>query len=126
MLSPAVGFVVGTTVGFAIAPHRIGVPPLLGALGLLLGLGCAASTRVSERRRRSPPVRRSRAAAAPARSEPAVRAPSGDSVLPDDEWIVPPGWYPDPSGLQPARYWDGAAWTEQVEESLSDPAPAEY
>lgn len=28
------------------------------------------------------------------------------------------------SGAQPARYWDGAAWTEQVEESPSDPAPA--
>ncbi len=128
MLGPAVGFVVGTTVGFAIAPHRIGVPPLLGALGLLLGLGSAASTRVLERRRHSPRLRRSRAAPAPAlaRSRTAVQAPSGDTVLPDDEWIVPPGWYPDPRGIQVARYWDGTAWTEQVEESLSDPAPAEH
>ena len=24
---------------------------------------------------------------------------------------TPPGWYPDPSGDAPTRYWDGALWT---------------
>ena len=24
---------------------------------------------------------------------------------------TPAGWYPDPSGQAPQRYWDGAAWT---------------
>ena len=27
-----------------------------------------------------------------------------------------PGWYPDPSGVHAARWWDGTAWTEQVHE----------
>ena len=26
----------------------------------------------------------------------------------------PPGWYPDPSGAEQYRYWDGRAWTTQT------------
>ncbi len=26
----------------------------------------------------------------------------------------PPGWFPDPSGRNEQRYWDGAAWTDAV------------
>ena len=32
------------------------------------------------------------------------------------------GWYTDPSGQHRARYWDGASWTEQVRDDLTDPA----
>lgn len=26
----------------------------------------------------------------------------------------PPGWYTDPTGRYPARYWDGSVWTTSV------------
>lgn len=26
----------------------------------------------------------------------------------------PEGWYPDPQGLAPERYWDGSDWTERT------------
>jgi hypothetical protein len=32
------------------------------------------------------------------------------------------GWYTDPSGQHRARYWDGAGWTEQVRDDLTDPS----
>ncbi|WP_239375714.1 phospholipid scramblase-related protein [Frankia sp. Cj5] len=28
--------------------------------------------------------------------------------------MPPAGWYPDPSGQHPFRYWDGGLWTDQV------------
>lgn len=31
------------------------------------------------------------------------------------------GWYTDPSGQHRARYWDGASWTEQVRDNLTNP-----
>ena len=27
---------------------------------------------------------------------------------------IPSGWYPDPSGLNCERFWDGQDWTEQT------------
>lgn len=35
----------------------------------------------------------------------------------------PPGWYPDPSGQAPFRYWDGARWTEHTNNGT--PAPVQ-
>jgi hypothetical protein len=26
----------------------------------------------------------------------------------------PPGWYPDPSGVEQYRYWDGRVWTGET------------
>ena len=34
-----------------------------------------------------------------------------------------PGWYPDPANAAASRYWDGAAWTQQVT-SAAQPTPA--
>jgi hypothetical protein len=37
----------------------------------------------------------------------------GYPVRVDPAWTSrpSPGWYPDPYGQAPARYWDGATWT---------------
>lgn len=40
---------------------------------------------------------------------------------------TPPGWYPDPSGTPGTRFWDGQAWTDQVQAAqplTGPPAPA--
>ena len=37
---------------------------------------------------------------------------------------APPGWHPDPSGQHGLRFWDGAAWTDQVM-STERPQPFE-
>jgi len=37
-----------------------------------------------------------------------------------------PGWFPDPTGRFPLRYWDGATWTAAVSDGTStgqDPMP---
>ena len=31
----------------------------------------------------------------------------------------PPGWYPDPWGASPHRYWDGAAWTGHTDSATA-------
>jgi Protein of unknown function (DUF2510) len=34
---------------------------------------------------------------------------------PDEPTLPPPGWYPDPSGGQSQRYWDGRQWTASMQ-----------
>jgi hypothetical protein len=34
---------------------------------------------------------------------------------------APPGWYPDPGGQWPFRWWDGAGWTEHTSAQSSSP-----
>jgi uncharacterized protein DUF2510 len=34
-------------------------------------------------------------------------------------YLVPPGWYPDPWGVAPYRWWDGATWTANVSPPIS-------
>lgn len=37
----------------------------------------------------------------------------------------PAGWYPDPSGRAPFRYWDGSRWTEHTDQGTApSPSPA--
>jgi uncharacterized protein YxjI len=35
----------------------------------------------------------------------------------------PPGWYPDPAGGPGTRWWDGASWTEHVQQPAAPPPP---
>ena len=37
----------------------------------------------------------------------------------------PPGWYPDPRGEAEQRYWDGSAWTEQIQPAAAPPPAPE-
>ena len=43
-------------------------------------------------------------------------APLGGGALPHPPGSSSPGWFPDPSGRHRGRYWDGARWTEHVED----------
>jgi hypothetical protein len=41
--------------------------------------------------------------------EPAVADP--EPAAADEDFLVPPGFYPDPDGGERARWWDGSKWT---------------
>jgi hypothetical protein len=46
------------------------------------------------------------------------------AVATDPDAPPPPGWYPDPTGRQDHRWWDGATWTDHASKSgvaLLDP-----
>jgi hypothetical protein len=49
---------------------------------------------------------RSRRQAAPSAATPAYAAAAPTAA--------PPGWYPDPSGQAPHRWWDGTRWTDHT------------
>ena len=38
---------------------------------------------------------------------------------------TPAGWYPNPDDATQLRWWDGSAWTDQVQASISEQAPGE-
>src|SRR4051794_10007219 len=44
-----------------------------------------------------------------------------DQTPPSDEQR-PAGWYPDPSGRSPLRWWDGSAWTDVTKGDQLAPA----
>jgi Protein of unknown function (DUF2510) len=50
-------------------------------------------------------------------------SPDSNSVSPGP---IPAGWYPDPAGGGGKRWWDGHAWTHNVQEPESPPPPASF
>ncbi|MDF0512478.1 DUF2510 domain-containing protein [Agromyces sp. H3Y2-19a] len=40
-----------------------------------------------------------------------------------DPRLPPPGWYPEPSGAEGQRWWDGTRWTEYATPLAAPPAP---
>lgn len=49
--------------------------------------------------------------------EPTAEPPAPGPTEPEQSSSPSPGWYPDPNagGANLMRYWDGAAWTDQVQ-----------
>lgn len=41
-------------------------------------------------------------------------APAASPVAAVQSDLPPAGWYPDPQGVAPVRWWDGAAWTSRI------------
>ena len=63
-----------------------------------------ARTRDEERARHREEAQRERRA----RKIAAAPSPRGD-----DDFLVPPGFYPDPDGSDRRRWWDGVKWTSK-------------
>lgn len=118
LLGGIAGFSVGALVGFAVAASQLGVPAVMSLVGLVSGV--AAGALVSLRR----PARREEPEPARHRSRAGAAAPDAQTGAPagrDQEWVVPPGWYPDPGGSDAGRYWDGEDWTERLWSTGSEP-----
>ena len=126
-----IGSAIGLYAGFAGGGGVIGRPVVVtvGCMlaGLLLGLVIGASLAPSSR---PPPSGRARrredrtpredretppdAAAAGISETPAPVTAAPPVAVPEGDHLVPPGWYPDPSGGPRQRFWDGERWTEHL------------
>ena len=127
-----VGIVVGVVLGQLLWLHELAGPAIAAVLGLFLGVAVGAGVvlerehavqralasakaraheeerwRRREEGRREPRPQR---AAAPAGAIVAAGAEQADG-----DFIVPPGFYPDPRGGSGRRWWDGAHWTEKLQ-----------
>jgi hypothetical protein len=126
-----VGIVVGGVLGQLLWLHDLAGPAIAAVLGL--GLGVAVGARAvlerehavqraqareqarahgEERARRREELRRERRekrAAAP------VVPVAAAAEQADGDFIVPPGFYPDPRGGKGRRWWDGERWTENLQ-----------
>ena len=109
-----VAVVIGTAVGALLGPHHAHAGERKKAREEARG-------RDEERARRRDEAQRERRArkvvAAPSlRAEPEPKGKDPPSTPPpqtsqNDDFLVPPGFYPDPDGSGRRRWWDGVKWT---------------
>ena len=45
--------------------------------------------------------------------------------MPTESALPPFGWYPDPAGTNMLRWWDGSAWTNNLERRRPEVQSAE-
>jgi hypothetical protein len=130
------GIVAGALLGQFFFVTDLAGPSIAAVIGLCLGVLAGAGfvyqrewaaeqetrreearAKAEERARRREEARRERRekklVAATAHASDAQR-PTPDTREDDDEFIVPPGFYPDPGGGAKHRYWDGASWTDKL------------
>jgi hypothetical protein len=69
-----------------------------------------ACAREPEPRAKDPPPR-AKDPPPEAKKEPPPTPPPRTSG--DDDFLVPPGFYPDPDGSDRRRWWDGVKWTRK-------------
>ena len=134
-----VGIVVGVVLGVLLWGHELAGPAIAAVVGLGLGVGAGAGVmhgreyavqrsrarektraREEERARRRDEARRERGdEARRERHEKRAAAPvvaiAAVAEKADGEFIVPPGFYPDPRGGKGRRWWDGEHWTEKLQ-----------
>jgi hypothetical protein len=110
-LGGAIGLVVGVALGQLFWGSALAGPSIAAVIGLAVG-ACVGVLLAGER-----PQRRERPAVAAPKPR-AERAPVATPVREapraaagDDDFLVPPGFYPDPAGGARSRWWDGARWT---------------
>ena len=124
----ALGLMSGAWLGQLFWSEAFVLPVLIAVAGLLVG-GAAGAALVVHRQLRAERAaarrravaqdeeRRARREAARAQRRSATRR-AVPAAVPgpgaDEDVLVPPGFYPDPRGEAPARYWDGATWTDEV------------
>lgn len=138
-LGGAIGLAVGVVLGQLLWVKDLAGPSIAAVIGCAIGAGVGAARilerahaaerahahkREEERARRREEARRERRArkavkaprllAAPAPVvQPASEPEAAVPAPPDDDFLVPPGFYPDPAGGQRDRWWDGQKWTEK-------------
>jgi len=127
-----VGIVVGVVLGQLLWVHELAGPAIAAVLGLAVGVGAGAGVilerehavqraqareearaREEERARRRDEARRERREKRTA--APAVAVATAAAEQADGDFVVPPGFYPDPRGGKGRRWWDGEHWTEKLQ-----------
>jgi Protein of unknown function (DUF2510) len=122
-LGGAIGLGVGVVLG-ALSGTRIGPVPRSSrsspssserpsALGWALEHAHAGERRKAREEARARDEERARRRAEAQRERRARRVVAAPSLRGDDDFLVPPGFYPDPDGSDRRRWWDGVKWTSK-------------